>query len=171
MGELTCFRLTDCMMRLMETPFKLSVLYYCSANECYRHTISEAVDGLDFLRIMGCNMSNIANRATNPNSESPSITAKTALWKPLPPTPFNVILLDDNMPNMNGSEAVEIIRQHGYRGLIVVISGNLSCKERFKKKGVDDVLSKPIDVDQLKTNIEQFLRAQRTHSSVATNDY
>jgi CheY-like chemotaxis protein len=90
--------------------------------------------------------------------------------EPLPPTPYNVILMDDNMPNMNGSEAVEIIRQYGYRGLIVGISGDVdpACIERFKKKGVDDVMSKPIDVDKLKMNIEQFLRSQNHHIAVTT---
>jgi len=89
--------------------------------------------------------------------------------EPLPPTPYNVILMDDNMPNMNGSEAVEIIRQYGYRGLIVGISGDVdpACIERFKKKGVDDVMSKPIDVDKLKMFIEQFLRSQNHHSSTS----
>eukprot|EP00597_Dinobryon_sp_UTEXLB2267_P008276 CAMPEP_0170086692 /NCGR_PEP_ID=MMETSP0019_2-20121128/21313_1 /TAXON_ID=98059 /ORGANISM="Dinobryon sp., Strain UTEXLB2267" /LENGTH=655 /DNA_ID=CAMNT_0010303883 /DNA_START=864 /DNA_END=2831 /DNA_ORIENTATION=+ len=134
----------------------------------YGHTISEAVDGLDFLRIMGCNMNSVTRRTSHASSMS-ATSVKTAFFEPLPPTPYNVILMDDNMPNMNGSEAVEIIRQHGYRGLIVGISGDIdpSCIERFKKKGVNDVMPKPIDVDQLKMNIEQFLRSQNDCASSA----
>lgn len=107
--------------------------------------MSEAVDGLDFLKMMGCALPAKKSFLHDP------VDFKEAL--------FDVILMDDNMPNLSGSEAVEIVRKLGYKGLIIGITGDVdpSSVINFKKKGVDEVLSKPIDIENLKRVIGKIL--------------
>ena len=65
---------------------------------------------------------------------------------------FDVIMMDNLMPVMNGTEAAQIIRREGYKGLIIGITGNVMEKEKadFVNAGADIVLSKPIKIDTLK---------------------
>jgi CheY-like chemotaxis protein len=111
--------------------------------------VSEAVDGLDFLKLMGYS--------------APTKKALHSLPDSLPPileSPFDVVLIDDNMPNLNGSEAVEIIRRLGHKGTILGITGDVdpSSVAIFKEKGVNAVLTKPIDMEELKAVIRTFLK-------------
>jgi CheY-like chemotaxis protein len=64
---------------------------------------------------------------------------------------IDVVLMDDNMPNMSGPEAAKRLRELGYKGLIVAITGNVMDSDvaSFKAHGADEVLPKPLDMKAL----------------------
>ncbi|CDZ77043.1 Signal transduction histidine-protein kinase BarA [Legionella massiliensis] len=79
---------------------------------------------------------------------------------------FNVILLDLQMPKLNGLDAARMIRQESMLNKqtpIVVISANSSDlnNERLQKAGVDLCLQKPIDEKQLLNQILLFLKKSK----------
>ena len=66
---------------------------------------------------------------------------------------FDVILMDFVMPNMNGPEATRHIRDMGYKGIIIGVTGNTlqSDIDEFKLHGANDVLPKPLDINAMET--------------------
>lgn len=77
------------------------------------------------------------------------------------PDKHALILMDENMPNMSGLEAMNII-QDKYKdkcGAIIALTANTMAgdKERFLELGMDGYISKPIDEDKLYKTIKAFL--------------
>lgn len=64
---------------------------------------------------------------------------------------FDVVLIDNHMPVMNGHDATQKLRDAGYRGLIIGITGDSALPEvaAFMNRGADGVLVKPIRSDDL----------------------
>jgi CheY-like chemotaxis protein len=68
---------------------------------------------------------------------------------------FDILLLDINMPVMDGMECVKLIRQLSNKTKatipVVAITGNAKnySEEEFKTAGFDDVLVKPLNFDKL----------------------
>ena len=64
---------------------------------------------------------------------------------------FDVVLIDNHMPRMNGTTATQEMRRHGYAGVIVGITGDddQSSKQEFLTAGANDCLVKPISHDGL----------------------
>jgi CheY-like chemotaxis protein len=68
---------------------------------------------------------------------------------------FDILLLDINMPVMDGMECVKLIRQLPNKTKakmpVVAITGNAKnySEEDFKTVGFDDVLVKPLNFDKL----------------------
>ena len=63
----------------------------------------------------------------------------------------DLILMDLQMPVMDGFEATRCLRQSGYRGKIIALSAAVMEDERRRAKeaGVDAHLGKPIDSAQI----------------------
>jgi CheY-like chemotaxis protein len=103
------------------------------------HKVVQAVDGCDFLRALNIN----DKESTEPSNLSS----------------FDVVLMDDNMPNMSGPEATLIARKHGYKGLIYGVTGNIEKSQVsfFLECGANEVFSKPLDLIKLKESIVQNL--------------
>jgi CheY-like chemotaxis protein len=126
------------------------------------HSVEEAVDGLDFLTKMnkGNNWNNSNHKVHNQNLiDSGGVSEVYFESTPLHLQTFDVILMDDNMPNMSGPEATGIIREQGYRGLIFGVTGN-AFEEQIKNfviKGANAVFSKPLDLNKLRESIESNL--------------
>jgi len=78
--------------------------------------------------------------------------------------PFDVILMDIQMPVMDGYEATNRIRQAGYRGPIIALTAHAmkEDQQRCLEAGCDAYLSKPIDRTRLLTTVAQFLEARQT---------
>ncbi len=77
---------------------------------------------------------------------------------------FDIILMDINMPVMNGLECAEKIRSMGDKNKasipIIAITGNamnLSMQD-FNKSGINDYLQKPINFDQLVSLVNQYTK-------------
>jgi CheY-like chemotaxis protein len=68
---------------------------------------------------------------------------------------FDILLLDINMPVMDGMECVQKVRQSENKVIakmpIVAITGNAKnySEEEFKAAGFNDVLVKPLNFDKL----------------------
>jgi len=69
--------------------------------------------------------------------------------------PVDLVLMDYEMPRMNGPSAAQILREGGCMVPIIGVTGNvlLKDKENFLSHGASAVLFKPLALDHLKTTI------------------
>ena len=81
---------------------------------------------------------------------------------------YDLILMDENMPNMNGIRATEIIRAHEFknkveRTVIVALTANamVGDRERFLEAGLDDYLTKPINLNELHRVMHTYLNRDK----------
>ena len=66
-------------------------------------------------------------------------------------SPYDIVLMDHQMPVMDGPAAAAAMRKLGFRGMIVGVSGHVLMEEgkHFLAQGADKVLSKPLVVSDL----------------------
>jgi len=71
---------------------------------------------------------------------------------------YDLILMDINMPNMNGIDATKKLRELGITTPIVALTANAleGDAERFMAVGMDDYISKPIDWDKLNSVLTHY---------------
>ena len=77
---------------------------------------------------------------------------------------FDVLLVDMEMPVMDGFEAVRVLRERGYSKPIIALTAHYQGAEieRARREGCDDVLSKPLTLTRLRELLEPLLAgAQR----------
>ena len=84
---------------------------------------------------------------------------------------FDLILMDIQMPIMNGLEAAQAIRAQergGQRVPIIALTAHALNSERefWLRNGIDDYLSKPLDESQLHHILQQWTRYIGTPTSV-----
>ena len=77
------------------------------------------------------------------------------------PNRFDIILMDNVMPDMSGLEASKILRENGYKNLLIGVTGNAmdADLEEFVQAGADMAVAKPIKFDTLVSilgHCEQF---------------
>ena len=79
---------------------------------------------------------------------------------------FDIILMDINMPKMDGMECTRTIRSMDddlkAEIPIVAITGNANnySREEFQEAGINDYLQKPIDFDLLVETVKKFTSGQ-----------
>lgn len=75
---------------------------------------------------------------------------------------YDVILMDIQMPVMDGYEATKELRKLGNRAPIIAMTANAFSEDRKKAKevGMDGYISKPIDVKTLVSTIVNILNGQ-----------
>lgn len=82
--------------------------------------------------------------------------------------PVSMVLMDIQMPVMNGMEATEIIRQdfHKQQLPIVALTAHAVADEKDKllKSGMNDYMTKPISILQIRHSIEQWTGFQFTEN-------
>ena len=80
---------------------------------------------------------------------------------------YDVILMDIQMPEMDGIEATRIIRErdkHKYTPIIAITAYALKGdREKFLSKGMDEYVSKPINVEELLNAITKCVTLSRNN--------
>lgn len=69
--------------------------------------------------------------------------------------PFDVIIVDQKMPNLSGLDLVTEIKKRGVGAKIIVVSAHLSSEIRkaYEGLGVSLMFSKPFDIDGLRAAV------------------
>ena len=73
---------------------------------------------------------------------------------------YNIVFMDHMMPEMNGIEAVKILRDLGYEHHIVALTANaiIGQADMFLANGFDGFISKPIDSRELNAVLNSMIR-------------
>jgi PAS domain S-box-containing protein len=73
---------------------------------------------------------------------------------------YDIVFMDHMMPKMDGLEATELIRSHGYKHPIVALTANAitGSSEMFLSRGFDGYVSKPIDLRELNASLNRLIR-------------
>ncbi len=83
---------------------------------------------------------------------------------------YDIVLMDIQMPKMDGLEATRIIHQRWPNGpKIIVITAVKDCREICFEAEVDDFLTKPVRIENLKESIEHHAPALMLNE-FASND-
>ncbi len=88
---------------------------------------------------------------------------------------YDLILMDVQMPEMDGLQAVQILRESGIRLPIVALTAHAfaSDRKRCMEAGMDDYISKPIDRRHFEETIRRLLRispGSRCHENLASHE-
>jgi CheY-like chemotaxis protein len=92
------------------------------------HTCASAFDGKDAIRVFEADQ---VEAATDPNH-----------------SPIDTILMDYEMPVLNGPDATKVLREKGCNALVVGVTGNVLAEDvaYFMSMGANDVLPKPVSI-------------------------
>jgi two-component system, sensor histidine kinase and response regulator len=86
--------------------------------------------------------------------------------------PFDIVLMDVQMPGMSGVEATEAIRnaERGSTAHVPIVAMTAHAmkgdRERFLAAGMDDYVSKPLRIDEVLATIEAATRGQRQAAAI-----
>jgi len=82
---------------------------------------------------------------------------------------YDIVFMDHMMPKMDGMETTKILRESGYTHPIVALTANalIGQAKIFMDNGFDDFISKPIDIRQLNTVLNKYIRNKQPKEVVA----
>jgi two-component system sensor histidine kinase/response regulator len=97
-------------------------------------------------------------------------TGREAVDKALAPgADYDALLMDVQMPDMDGIEACGMIRRHWPQGTLPIIAMTAHAMERERRRcmeaGMDDHVSKPIDPDNLEATLTRWIKPRQAASA------
>ena len=74
------------------------------------------------------------------------------------PNPYDVIIVDQKMPQMTGVELVKEIRERGIPTRIMVLSAHLTpeIRQAYEDMGVHVIVEKPFDIEKLRLAVDRL---------------
>ena len=80
---------------------------------------------------------------------------------------LDVIVLDVKMPGMDGLEMLKKIKAGFYRSEVILLTGHATIESGITgmKLGAYDFLTKPCDIEELVSKIEEATKKKREHDS------
>jgi CheY-like chemotaxis protein len=73
--------------------------------------------------------------------------------------PFDVLLLDEEMPRLTGLRVLTRLREKGERVAVILFSGNLELSEQEQARlGVGPTLRKPVSLEELSRAIRRAVQ-------------
>jgi len=123
-----------------------------------------AEDGEDNQRLIGHILRKVGAEVTV--VENGKLATEAALAAQDSSAPFDVILMDMQMPVMDGYEATSLLRQKGYTAPIIALTAHAMASDRQKciDAGCDGYAAKPIDRQTLVETIQTHLHDDRTEN-------
>ena len=86
----------------------------------------------------------------------------------LPRGPYDLVITDINMPDINGFELVQFIRKsdrHRYTALMIVSTqSSEKDRERGLQLGADEFMAKPLELDTLVSAVDRLLSGRTVAS-------
>jgi CheY-like chemotaxis protein len=75
------------------------------------------------------------------------------------PDPYDLIIVDQKMPNLTGLELVGALRERSIPGKIIVLSADISAEARaaYERMDVHAIFPKPFDVGQLRSAVDNLI--------------
>ena len=72
---------------------------------------------------------------------------------------YDLLLVDEMMPEMSGTEMMKYLKENGYAVPIVVMTADVidNAKQKYLKEGFDDYLAKPINRTELDNVLRKYL--------------
>lgn len=85
---------------------------------------------------------------------------------------FDLVLLDQELPGMKGSELLAFLRQRGILTPVVLVSVREGVAEKIRALdlGADDYVVKPFEFDELVARLRAVLRRNRTAEPLAVGN-
>ena len=156
-------------LRVVNKPILPSVLRY-NLSRLFEIDLGEqsSVDeGFQSLRILIAEDNPINRKLMNGMLKSLEFDVDTvndgpSVLEALQENSFDLILMDCQMPGMDGDEVTRVIREgrHGDAGqpVVVAVTADVSAdhKEKCMQAGMDDFLAKPVRLDTLKSGLRRW---------------
>src|SRR5689334_18978080 len=83
---------------------------------------------------------------------------------------YDAVILDLNLPRMDGLEVLRRLRQRGSRTPVIVLTARTSLDERVSglNSGADDYLAKPFELAELEARLYALIRRSQGGGSTIT---
>jgi two-component system copper resistance phosphate regulon response regulator CusR len=85
--------------------------------------------------------------------------------------PYDLLILDVMLPDMNGLELSRMVRQEGYAGNVLMLTALSTTNDKIAglDAGADDYLTKPFDFNELLARVRALLRRHGDTNTTLSN--
>ena len=145
----------------LESKSKIQVVDPRQLEHNAKISVLVAEDGEDNQRLIVHHITRAGMKVTVANNGGEAVDLAIAAQKQ--GRAHDVILMDMQMPIMDGYEATEKLRSLGWKGVIIAITAHAmsSDRDRCIKSGCDEYLTKPIEKDALIQAVQNLAKFKR----------